>query len=126
MLPTELHLQMLFCLRFAGLGAVLGLFYDLLRAIRTRFRLKRWGTGLLDVVFSVTGTVCFLLLLLRGTDGRLRFYLPLGLAMGFLLYRKTVSRWVLHLLLRLLKLTGRMLDELWEILLWSFSFPRGN
>ncbi len=117
---------MLFCLRFAGLGAVLGLFYDLLRAIRTHFRLKRWGTGLLDVVFSVTGTVCFLLLLLRGTDGRLRFYLPLGLAMGFLLYRKTVSRWVLHLLLRLLKLTGRMLDELWEILLWSFSFPRGN
>ena len=126
MLPTELGLQMLFCLRFAGLGAALGVFYDLLRAIRTHFRLKRWGTGLLDVLFSVLGTACFLLLLLRGTDGRLRFYLPLGLIVGFFLYRETVSLWVLRLCLRLLKATGRMLDELWAFQLWAFSFPRGN
>lgn len=126
MLPTEFGLQMLFCLRFAGLGAVLGVFYDLLRAIRTHFRLKRWGTGLLDVLFSITGMVCFLLLLLRGTDGRLRFYLPLGLVTGFLLYRKTVSRGILHVFLWLLKLAGRIVDELWAFLLWAFSFPRGN
>ena len=126
MLPTELGLQMLFCLRFAGLGAALGAFYDLLRAIRTHFRLKRWGTGLLDVLFSVLGTACFLLLLLRGTDGRLRFYLPLGLIVGFFLYRETVSLWVLRLCLQLLKATGRMLGDLWAFLLWAFSFPRGN
>ena len=126
MLPTELGLQMLFCLRFAGLGAALGAFYDLLRAIRTHFRLKRWGTGLLDVLFSILGTACFLLLLLRGTDGRLRFYLPLGLIVGFFLYRETVSPWVLRLCLQLLKATGRMLDDLWAFVLWAFSFPRGN
>ena len=126
MLPTELGLQMLFCLRFAGLGAALGVFYDLLRAIRTHFRLKRWGTGLMDVLFSMTGTACFLLLLLRGTDGQLRFYLPLGLVIGFLLYRETVSRGVLHILLWLLKLAGRVVDQFWAFLLWAFSFPRGN
>lgn len=126
MLPTELSLQLLFCLRFAGFGAVLGVFYDLLRALRTHFRLKRWGTGLLDVVFCLTGTAGFLLLMLQGTDGRLRFYLPLGLALGFLFYRKTVSRAVLHILLWLLKLMGRVVEGLLETLLWLFSFPRGN
>ena len=117
---------MLFCLRFAGLGAALGVFYDLLRAMRIHFRLKRWGTGLLDVLFSLVGTACCLLFLLRGTDGRLRFYLPLGLIIGFILYRKAVSRWVLRLFLQLLKAAGRILDELWAFLLWVFSFPRGN
>lgn len=126
MLPTELGLQMLFCLRFAGLGAALGVFYDLLRAIRTRYRLKRWGTGLLDVLFSIVGTACFLLLMLRGTDGRLRFYLPLGLIIGFFLYRETISPWVLRLCLQLLKAAGWMLGELWAFLLWTFHFPRGN
>ena len=126
MLPTELGLQMLFCLRFAGLGAALGAFYDLLRAIRTHFRLKRWGTGLLDVLFSILGTACFLLLLLRGTDGRLRFYLPLGLIVGFFLYRETVSSGVLHIILWLLKLAGNIADDLWAFVLWAFSFPRGN
>ena len=126
MLPTEFGLQMLFCLRFAGLGAALGLFYDLLRAIRTHFRLKRWGTGLLDVLFSILGTACFLLLLLRGTDGRLRFYLPLGLIVGFFLYRETISSGVLHIILRLLKLAGNIADDLWAFVLWAFSFPRGN
>ena len=117
---------MLFCLRFTGLGAVLGVFYDLRRAIRTHFRLKRWGTGLLDVLFSIVGTACFLLLMLRGTDGRLRFYLPLGLIIGFFLYRETVSPWVLRLCLQLLKAAEWMLGELWAFLLWTFHFPRGN
>ena len=126
MLPTELSLQLLFCLRFAGLGAVLGVVYDLLRAVRTHFRLKRWGTGLLDVLFCLIGTAGFLLLMLQGTDGRLRFYLPLGLVLGFALYRKTMSRAILWVLLYLLKLVGRGTGVLGETLLWLFSFPRGN
>ena len=119
-------MQLLFCLRFAGLGAVLGVVYDLLRAVRTHFRLKRWGTGLLDVLFCLIGTAGFLLLMLQGTDGRLRFYLPLGLVLGFALYRKTMSRAILWVLLYLLKLVGRGTGVLGETLLWLFSFPRGN
>ena len=79
-----------------------------------------------DVLFSVLGTACFLLLLLRGTDGRLRFYLPLGLIVGFFLYRETISSGVLHIILRLLKLAGNIADDLWAFVLWAFSFPRGN
>ncbi len=126
MLLTDVSQQLLFCLRFGLLGLVLGAFYDVLRAVRTHFRLKRWGTGLLDVLFCLVLLVSFLLQMLRGTDGRLRFFLPLGLAAGFLLYRKTVSVYLLRLLLWVLALLGQAVEGVRQALLWMFSFPRGN
>ena len=68
----------------------------------------------------------FLLMMLRHTDGRLRGYLVIGLAAGFLLYRKTISRWILRLLLWLLKWLGQALDATADFIFWLFSFPRGN
>lgn len=126
MLPTGLQGQMVFCLSFAVFGAALGVFYDLLRAFRIRLRLKRLGTGLLDGLFCLVALVGFLLMLLRHTDGRLRGYLVIGLAAGFFLYRKTLSRWILHLLLWLLKWLGQALRTAADYIFWLFSFPRGN
>lgn len=126
MLRTDVAQQLLFCLRFGLLGVALGVLYDLLRAVRTHFRLRRWGTGLLDALFCLLGLVGFLLLMLRGTDGRLRLYLLLGLGAGFLLYRKAVSVWVLRLLLWILRLLGQAVAAARQALLWAFSFPRGN
>jgi len=126
MLPTGLPGQMTFCMYFALFGVSLGLFYDLLRAFRVRFRLKRLGTGLLDGLFCLAARVGCLLMMLRHTDGRLRGYLVIGLAAGFLLYRKTISRWILRLLLWLLKWLGQALDATADFIFWLFSFPRGN
>ena len=126
MLPAGLQEQLLYCGRFALLGVALGVFYDVLRAIRIRHRLRKRGTAVLDVLFCLTGLVCFLLTMLRGTDGRLRGFLPLGLLLGFFSYRKLISIWVLRLFLKLLQLLDRFADLLWQTLLWLFSFPRGN
>ena len=126
MLLTDMSQQLLFCLRFGLLGLALGVFYDVLRAVRTHFRLRRWGTGLLDMLFCLIGLLGFLLLMLRGTDGRLRLYLLLGLGGGFLLYRETVSVYLLRLLLWVLHLLGQAVEGLRQALLWMFSFPRGN
>ena len=112
MLPTGLPGQMTFCLYFALFGRSLGL--------------KRLGTGLLDGLFCLAALVGFLLMMLRHTDGRLRGYLVIGLAAGFFLYRKTFSRWILHLLLWLLKWLGQALRTAADFIFWLFSFPRGN
>ena len=125
MLPTGLAQQGLFCLRFALLGLGLGIFYDLLRALRIRFRLKRWGTGLLDLLFCMVLLAGFLLLQLRGTDGRLRGYLLLGLGSGFILWRKTLSHPFLRLTLTVLRWGEKAVAALWRFLLWNFEFPRG-
>ena len=126
MLLTDVSQQLLFCLRFGLLGLALGVVYDIFRAVRTHFCLRRWGTGLLDLLFCLVGMTGFLLLMLRGTDGRLRLYLPLGLAAGFGLYRKTVSVWLLRLLLWWLALLGQAVTAVKKTLLWAFDVPRGN
>ena len=126
MLLTDVSQQLLFCLRFGLLGLALGVFYDVLRAVRIHFRLRRWGTGLLDVRFCLIGLLGFLLLMLRGTDGRLRLYLPLGMAAGFGLYRKTLSVWVMRLFLQVLRLVRQAVAVIQRALLWMFEFPRGN
>ena len=78
------------------------------------------------MLFCLLGLAGFLLAMLRGTDGRLRGYLPLGLAAGFWLYRQTVSALVLRLDLWLLKRLGQALGAVKDFFLWTFSFPRGN
>ncbi len=126
MLPTGLGEQMVFCLRFGLLGLALGAVYEMLRAIRTHFRIKKVGTALLDILFCLIGLLAFLLSMLLYTDGRLRGYLLLGLATGFWLWRKTVSRYVLRLLLWVFHLLGQAVGEGKAWVLWLFSFPRGN
>ena len=126
MLPAGLQEQLLYCGRFALLGLALGIFYDVLRAIRIGHRLRRHGTAVLDVLFCLTGLVCFLLTMLRGTDGRLRGFLLFGLLAGFFSYRKLLSFWVLQCFLWVLQLLHKILALLYQTLLWLFSFPRGN
>lgn len=126
MLPAGLQEQLLYCGRFALLGLALGVFYDVLRAIRVSFRLRRWGTAMLDVLFCLTALTGFLLMLLQGTDGRLRGFLLFGLATGFFGYRKLISLQVLKVFLQILRLLRGAAHLFWETFLWLFSFPRGN
>lgn len=126
MLPTGLEQQMGIFLRAILLGAALAAGFDLLEGLRRACHLKRWGTALLDALFCLSALGAFLLFFLRSTDGRLRGYLPLGLALGAFLEQKALSRllrqcctWLLQGLFRLLK-RGR------DGLFWLFSFPRGQ
>ncbi len=117
---------MVFFLTFALLGTGLGVLYDLLRAFRTHFRMKKAGTAVMDGLFCLLGLLSFLLTMLRHTDGRLRGYLALGMCLGFWFYRRAVSAWFLGLLLLLFRLLGQAFTELGTWILWLFSFPRGN
>ncbi len=126
MLPTSLNQQMGMFLRAILLGAALAAGFDLLEGFRRACRLGRGGTALMDALFCLSGLGAFLLFFLRSTDGRLRGYLPLGLALGAFLEQKALSRllrrsctWLLQGLFRLLK-RGR------DGLFWLFSFPRGQ
>ena len=126
MLPTAAGEQLLFCLRFALLGCGLGAGYDLIRAWTRVCRPGKGARGLADGLFVLVGLAGFLLLFVRGTDGRLRGYLALGLGLGWLVWQGSASPlwtrflvWGLRRLIALGKALGRGI-------LWLFAFPRGN
>ncbi len=92
MLATGAGQQLHYVLTFALLGAGLALLYTLLEAARRCLGLRRRGTAVLDSLFCLVALTGFLLTMLLYTDGRLRGYLPLGLALGFFLCRWALRR----------------------------------
>lgn len=97
--------QLALFLRSIALGAVLGLFYDLLSALRGlggRF----WG-GLLDAVFCLTAA-CSVFLFVMAGDGELRIFIALGIAGGAVLFRC---------------LLGSLLRPVWRFWLDLILFP---
>lgn len=77
-------------------GAAVGIYYDLLRAVRRR--LNGLLTALLDGIFWLAVIVAFALFVLLIADGEGRFYVLVGFTGGLLLYFLTLSPPVLALL----------------------------
>ncbi len=75
--------QLILFLRSGGLGLCLGLFYDLVGALRGLGG-KIWG-GLLDAAFCLTAAVSVIFFVLAG-DGELRIFIVLGVVGGAVLY----------------------------------------
>ena len=87
---------------------------------------ERLARELADGLFVLAGLGSFAGLFVRGTDGRLRGYLALGLGLGWLLWQGSGSAlWTRFLAWGLKKLIA-LGTALGRGMLWLFSFPRGN
>ncbi len=92
-------------------GAGVGLYYDLLRAIRRKGSMFSLLTVLLDGVFWLASIIAFTLFVLLVADGEGRSYVLAGLAGGLILYFLTLSPIVLAIL-------GKVLSLLWIVFAW--------
>ena len=97
--------QLVLFLRSIALGAVLGLFYDLLSALRSLGG-RLWG-GILDAVFCLTAA-CSVFLFVMAGDGELRIFIALGIAGGAVLF------WCL---------LGGLLRPVWRFWLGLILYP---
>ncbi len=93
-------------------GAFLCAVYDIFRL----FRLCRRQNALLlffcDLLFCLFATVCLLLLFFNLSYGRMRLYAFALSVAGFLIWRFTVSRFVMSLLLKLIKRAEKILNSI--------------
>ena len=78
--------QLITFLRAALLGAVCGVAYDLLRALRLRRARSAALTHVLDVVYVVSALLVLFLFALRQGEGEMRLYMLLAIFLGFVLY----------------------------------------
>lgn len=88
--------QALFLLGALGLGAAVGLVYDLLRILRVRLPVPFVG-GVLDLLFWVMVTVALFVYTTVAGRGEVRIYLLAGVAIGGALYFRALSRCFLWL-----------------------------
>ena len=101
--PTIQFLQSLL------LGAVLSLLYDIFHVIRSLFPPRFQPHILLDILYFILFGILLFDFLLLESNGRLRYFIILGISIGWLVYHNTCSRlfmrvfcWLLEQLRRLL------------------------
>ncbi|NPV53748.1 MAG: spore cortex biosynthesis protein YabQ [Firmicutes bacterium] len=84
-------------------GVMIGIFFDFYRVFRGFIQPNALGTVFGDLAFWAIATAIAFGALLSTTWGEVRFYVFIGSAMGFFLYRVTVSPGVIGLFLAIFR-----------------------
>lgn len=92
---------------FAG-GAFITVVYDGLRIFRRIIYHGNFWIGVEDLIFWIWTAFWIFSVLYRGNDGELRFYTLFSMALGMIVYHKTVSEPLVYFLGRI----GRKILEL--------------
>ena len=83
-------------------GAVIGIYYDVLRALRLVFPHGLWLTAAEDAAFPALDAVFLSAFASAAARGELRFYYVIGNAVGFSLYFFTIGNIVMRTLHKLI------------------------
>lgn len=79
----------------ALLGFCLSIFYDTLKAVRKTFNSSKLFIFFQDIFFWIVSFAFTFLLLMARTNGELRGFIVISIFVGFIIYRITVSRYIL-------------------------------
>lgn len=90
-MSSYMHFEMMLFLQSAGIGALLVLGYDFFSALRRVIPHHRAAVALEDLFFWLSASVCVFAGLYRANQGILRSFLFLGMILGAVLCRRTIS-----------------------------------
>ena len=106
-------------------GIASGFCYDFYLVLKHRWKLRRTGTGVGDLLFWAVLTALVFSLLVVGNYGELRLYVFISLGLGLLLYFRILSKSMVSLLQKLFNiiqklwmLTVKTITFLWKIILF--------
>ena len=116
----SLHAQAQLFLLTVLMGGGMGLLYDALRVFRHAFRHKAFWVQLEDGLFWLLAVFLVFCVMLRANAGEIRFFTILGLFGGMGLYFLTLSRLVLAVSDRIIRLVKYILGLFWRILTTPF------
>lgn len=95
-----------------ALGALLCAVYDIFRIFRLRRKQNAVLLFVSDVAFCFIAAVSVLILFFNLSFGRMRAYSFVLIAVGFAIWRFTVSRLVIALMLKLIVFSERLLNSI--------------
>ncbi|MEG1284405.1 MAG: spore cortex biosynthesis protein YabQ [Romboutsia sp.] len=111
-------------------GIAIGLLFDIYRSIRSNFKIIKYISLVLDVIFwiLVTSTIFITINVVENFD--LRYYHFVALFIGFILYYNTISRFILSFMNRIIsfftnsikktiKVTVSILNNLYYVIIYS-------
>ena len=104
-------------------GIMTGLIYDVFRVIRYLSKPDKWITGLIDLTFWIIVIGLSFFVFYYTNYGEVRFYNFVGIALGWLLYAITLSRWIIIALKFIFKMLQKIFLICIKIISWPVQMP---
>lgn len=89
--------QALLFLIFSLNGIIIGLIFDFFRILRISFKTSNLMTFIQDIMFWIITGISIIFFIYRFSDGIIRFYMFLGLFLGFFIYILTISQYIIKI-----------------------------
>ncbi len=104
-------------------GVLLGILFDFYRVVRSLVRPRGAVTALGDLLYWLVATAVVLLSLLMCNWLELRLYAFLGLVSGAFAYYRMLSRYMMYLLIHVLRALGRLIGWIRQIIAYAILRP---
>lgn len=116
----EIHLteQASVFLNSLFLGAVLGCIYDFFRITRLAFVIPSLLVLLEDLMFFLVSSIILFNYLLQSNHGQIRYFILVGVVLGWTIYYFSVGRLVMGLSARFIHLIKQLLRLIWSPFAW--------
>lgn len=105
-----------------GFGFLLGVAYDLCRILRLTVTRGRIAVFIVDVLYFLAAGLSVFLFMLAYNQGEFRFYLILGIILGFLIYYFTFGAFILKWSNRLIRLLRRTMKAVLRAVMTPFRW----
>lgn len=105
----------LFLMSF-GFGFLLGVVYDLFRIARLTVTRGKAAVFVMDVLYFFLAGIAVFIFMLAFNSGEIRFYLLLGIVLGFLIYYFTFGAFILKWSNRIIRALRRLLRFLFRVI----------
>lgn len=103
------------------MGILVGVTYDIYRSIRILSNPPKVLIGIMDILFWLTAAMLSIIGFFYISDGEIRLYSLLGLALGWIVYLLTFSRYVIKFIIRLLKSILWIFTKIIQLLVYPFQ-----
>ena len=104
-------MKQLFCLiAFIITGIVIGVLFDIFRILRRSFKTADWLTTLQDILFWILAGFVILFSIFKFSNGEIRSYIFIGIALGVLIYILTISKYIIKYSVIMIKFAKKMIS----------------
>jgi hypothetical protein len=95
------------CFFSSAAGIFLGLIYSIFKILRLSFKLKKIGTFILDILYSLLCAISVFLLILFLNNGNIRYFILNIIAVSYIIYHMTIGRLILLFFYRISEFFGK-------------------
>lgn len=121
----DLNAQLMELVLSLCIGWLLGVLFDAYRVIRNILRPKRFMTAVMDGMYWLVAVVATFTCLLFSNWAEMRFYIFLGIIVGWISYYKFISGYVLFCLIKGVRCLTAMIVWTRKIIMFLIIQPLG-